>query len=80
MLFLFAGLAAMALKYLEVGLFATLSWWTTLIPFGCATLWWWFADASGYTKRREMAKMDKRRQKRINKHRDAMGMLSKKRR
>lgn len=79
MLFLLTGIAAMLLKYLEVGPFAALSWWTTLIPFGLAVAWWSFADNSGYTKRREMDKMEKRKQHRIDKQRTALGMLPKKR-
>ncbi len=79
MFFLGIGIAAMLLKYLEIGPFATLSWWITLIPFACAVAWWSYADASGYTKRREMDKMEKRKQERIDKQRDAMGMLPRKR-
>ena len=55
------------------------SWWITLIPFGLAVAWWSFADATGYTKRREIDKMDERKQERIDKQRDAMGMLPRKR-
>lgn len=69
----------MLLKYLEIGPFASISWWTTLIPFACAVAWWAYADASGYTKRREMDKMEKRKQERIDKQRDAMGMFPRKR-
>ncbi len=79
MFFLGIGIAAMLLKYLEIGPFATVSWWITLIPFACAVAWWSYADASGYTKRREMDKMEKRKQERIDKQRDAMGMLPRKR-
>lgn len=68
----------MLLKYLEIGPFASISWWITLIPFACAVAWWAYADASGYTERREMDKMDKRKQERINKQRDAMGMFPRK--
>ena len=79
MLFLGIGIAAMLLKYFAIGLFATLSWWLTLIPFALAAAWWAYADASGYTKRREMDKMERRKQERIDKQRDAMGMLPRKR-
>ena len=79
MLFLLMGIAAMVLKYLEIGPFATISWWLTLIPFALAVAWWSFADATGYTKRREIDKMEKRKQDRIEKQRDAMGMLPRKR-
>ena len=78
MYFLLIGIVALALKYLEIGPVATLSWWIVLSPFALAAVWWWWADASGYTKRKEVEKMDKRRQDRIDKQRDAMGMLSKK--
>lgn len=78
MYFLLLGIVAGALKYLEIGPFATLDWWMVLSPFGMAVLWWWYADSSGYTKRKEMEKMDKRRDDRIEKSREAMGMLPKK--
>lgn len=78
MYFLFIGLVALALKYLEIGPVAALSWWIVLLPFALAMTWWAWADASGYTKRREVDKMDKRKQQRIDKQRTAMGMLPKK--
>ncbi len=78
MYFLLIGVVALALKYLEIGPVATLSWWIVLSPFALAVAWWAWADASGFTKRKEVEKMDKRRQDRIDKQRDAMGMLSRK--
>jgi small Trp-rich protein len=75
MFFLFIGVIGILLKYLEIGPVATLSWWIVLAPFGLAVLWWWWADASGYTKKKEMEKMALRKQTRIDKQRDAMGML-----
>jgi small Trp-rich protein len=80
MYFLFIGLVALALKYLEIGPVAALSWWIVLLPFALAMAWWAWADASGYTKRREVDKMDRRKQQRIDKQRTAMGMLPKKKR
>ncbi|MDP3709629.1 MAG: TIGR04438 family Trp-rich protein [Polaromonas sp.] len=80
MYFLFIGLVALALKYLEIGPVAALSWWIVLLPFALAVAWWAWADASGYTKRREVDKMDKRKQQRIDKQRTALGMLPKKKR
>ncbi|MGQ2978901.1 MAG: TIGR04438 family Trp-rich protein [Polaromonas sp.] len=77
MFFLFIGIIGILLKYLEIGPVATLDWWIVLIPFALAVVWWWWADSSGYTKKKEMEKMDKRRQDRIDKQRDAMGMLKK---
>jgi len=80
MFFLLLGIVGLALKYLEIGPVATWSWFIVLSPFLLAALWWWYADASGYTKRREVEKMDKRRDDRIEKQRHAMGMLSAKKR
>lgn len=80
MYFLLIGIVALVLKYLEIGPVATLSWLIVLSPFALAVVWWAWADASGYTKRKEIDKMEKRKQDRIDKQRDAMGMLSAKKR
>lgn len=56
------------------------SWWAVLWPFAGAFFWWMFADASGWTKRREMEKMEaKTRQRRIDAL-DKLGMDAKGRR
>ena len=80
MYFLLIGIVAGALKYFEIDPFTALPWWMVLSPFGMAVLWWWYADNSGYTKRKEIEKMDKRSEDRIEKSRAAMGMLSAKKR
>jgi small Trp-rich protein len=80
MYFLFIGLVALVVKYLEIEPVAALSWWIVLLPFALAVAWWAWADASGYTKRKEIDKMDARKQHRIDKQRKAMGMLHKKKR
>ncbi|MBH2019353.1 MAG: TIGR04438 family Trp-rich protein [Burkholderiales bacterium] len=79
MYFLIIGVLGLVLKYLEIGPVASLSWWLVLSPFALAACWWAWADASGYTKRKEVEKMDDRKQKRIDKQRTAMGLTSKKR-
>jgi len=76
MFFLLLGIVALALKYLEIGPVATLNWFIVLSPFAMAVAWWAWADASGYTKRKEIEKMAKRKDDRIDKQREAMGMLS----
>ena len=78
MYFLLIGILSLALKYFEIEPVSSLSWWLVLSPFGLAVLWWAWADASGYTKRKEMRKMDERTHKRINKQRAAMGLPPKK--
>ncbi|MDW5443112.1 TIGR04438 family Trp-rich protein [Polaromonas sp. SM01] len=77
MFFLLIGVIGLLLKYLEIGPVAAWSWWVVLAPFGLAVLWWWWADKSGYTEKKAMEKMDKRKQDRIDKQRSAMGMLKK---
>ena len=79
MYFLLIGVLGLILKYLEIGPVASLSWWLVLSPFALSVAWWAFADASGYTKRKEIQKMDERKQKRIDKQRSAIGQGSKKR-
>ena len=79
MYLLLIGLVGLVLKYLEIGPVAALSWWVLLIPFALAVAWWAWADSTGYTKKKEMNKMDLRKKERIEKQREAMGMLPKKR-
>ena len=78
MYFLLIGIAALVMKYLEFGPVAGIPWWVVLSPFGMAVAWWSWADSSGYTKRKEMDKMDKRKQDRLEKQREQMGMLPRK--
>ena len=62
------------LKYLEIGPVANWSWWWVLAPYGLTAAWWACADASGYTKRKEVEKIERRKQARVNKHKEALGM------
>lgn len=78
MYLLLIGIVAMVLKYLEIGPVATWNWWVVLSPFAMAVAWWAWADTFGYTKRKEVEKMDKRKQARIDKQRAAMGLLPRK--
>lgn len=72
------GLVFLVLKYLAIEPIATFSWWLVLLPFGLAVAWWAWADASGYTKRKAMEREQQRRQDRIDKNRQALGTVSKK--
>ena len=78
MLFLGIGVLLLALKSLEIGPVAVWDWWIIFVPFGLAVAWWSWADATGYTKRKAMEAEDARRKERIERNRDAMGMLSSK--
>ena len=73
MYFLGLGIVLMALKYLEWGPVAAWDWWVVLAPFGLAMLWWYWADASGYTKRKSMERENLRKQQRIDANKNAIG-------
>ncbi|MDB5851623.1 MAG: hypothetical protein JWP29_5375 [Rhodoferax sp.] len=68
------GVVLLALKYLAIGPVATWSWWIVLAPFALAVAWWAWADTTGYTKRKAVEREDRRKQARIDKSRDAMGL------
>jgi small Trp-rich protein len=74
MWFLGLGLLALALKYFEVGMVATWSWWIVLSPFALAVAWWAWADSSGYTKRKVVEREERRKQARIDRQKNNMGM------
>lgn len=78
MLFLGVGLVLLALKYLEIGQVATWSWWVVLAPFALAVVWWTWADMSGYTKRKAVERDNARKQARIDKSREQLGLGPKK--
>jgi len=79
MFFLFTGIGLMLLKYFEIGFVAELSWWWVLSPFALAVAWWAWADTTGYTKRKAMERMDQKKQERIDRQREALGIKSKRR-
>lgn len=74
MYFVLLGVALLLLKVLDIADVGTWSWWAVLWPFGAAVAWWAYADKTGLTKRREMNKMDERRDERRRKQMVALGM------
>lgn len=74
MAFLLLGLALLALKFAEIGPVATWSWWVVLGPFGLAVAWWAYADSTGLTQRRAIAKMEKRKADRRQRDMEALGL------
>jgi small Trp-rich protein len=78
MYFLGLGLVFLAMKYLALGPVATWDWWIVLLPFGLAVAWWAWADSTGYTKKKVMERENARKQERVDRARDALGMLPKK--
>ncbi len=72
MYFLGLGVVLLILKYLEIGPLADWSWWWVLTPFALAVLWWTWADASGYTKRKAMEIEEKRMKDRRERTKNAL--------
>jgi len=79
MWFLGIGLVLLVLKVQAIGPVADWPWWGVLLPFGLAAAWWSWADYSGYTKRKAVEKENARKQARIDRQRDALGMAPKRR-
>ena len=73
------GIIFLLLKYLEIGPVALWPWWVVLAPFGLAVAWWTWADLSGYTKRKAVERDNARKQARIDKSREALGLGPKRR-
>lgn len=76
MWFLGLGLLFLVLKFQEVAPVAAWPWWGVLTPFALAVIWWSWADASGFTKRKAMEKENKRKEERIARQRESIGMPS----
>ena len=74
MYLLVVGIILLVMKYLEIGPGAERSWWVVLSPFALAVLWWTWADWSGYTKRKAVERENARKQARIDKSREQLGL------
>ena len=80
MLFVGIGVTLILLNLLEVGPVGEWTWalggdlWKFAFPFVCAVVWWAWSDASGLTKRREMERMDEKRELRREKNLEALGL------
>lgn len=79
MFFVVVGVLLLVLKVAEVGPFGAWSWWLVLAPFACAAIWWAWADATGYTKRRAMDRMEAKKAERRRRNMDAIGTGPKRR-
>ena len=71
--------AARAVPTFSRGSGCSWSWWWVLAPFGAAAVWWAWADATGFTKRRQMEKMDAKRAERRKSQMAALGIEPRKR-
>lgn len=68
------GLLLVLLKSLEIGPVAAWSWWWVLAPFALAVAWWSWSDFSGRSARKAMEKMDQRKQMRLDRQKEALGI------
>jgi small Trp-rich protein len=74
MWFVILGVLLLAMKVAEFGPVAAWPWWWVLAPFGAAALWWMYADSSGLNKKREIDKMEAKKQDRRRKAMEALGV------
>ena len=78
------GVFQMLLHWLEVDPFAKWNWdvtgdlWLFLWPYFLAIIWWAWADGSGLNARKEMERLDKRREARRMKNLEALGRAPRK--
>jgi small Trp-rich protein len=68
------GIILLAMKYLAIGPVAAWDWWVVLSPFALAVVWWTWADWSGYTKRKAIEAENEKKQARIDKSKQALGI------
>ena len=80
MWFVILGVLLVILNLVGVGPPANWTWtllgdlWKFVLPFLLAIAWWAWADASGYNKRREIEKMDEKKQNRRKQNLEALGL------
>jgi len=80
MLFVLLGLVLIGLNLAEVGFIGRWNWeffgdlWKFCVPFGLAILWWIYSDVSGLNKRREMKRMEDRKEARRQENLQSLGM------
>jgi len=58
----------------NIGPVGSWPWWVIAAPFAGAVAWWSFADNSGWTQRRVMEKMERKKADRRDKAMDALGL------
>lgn len=74
MAFLLLGLVLLGAKVAGLEPVDRLHWAWVLSPFGLAAAWWAFSDATGLTRRRIMAKLDRRADQRRRRRVKQMGL------
>ena len=86
MLFVVIGVVLIILNLARVGVVGTWTWeltgdlWKFCFPFVLAFIWWGWSDVSGLNKRREMARMEKKKADRRKENLASLGMDTRSRR
>jgi len=86
MWFVIIGVVLIAMNLAGIGPVAQWNWdftgdvWKFCVPFVLAVIWWAWADKSGLNKRREMEKMDQKRQARREENLASLGLKSRSKR
>jgi len=80
MFFIFVGVGLILCWFMDWGPMAAWNWeisgdlWKFVLPFVLATAWWIWSDVSGWTKRKAMQRDAERKQDRLDRNIDAMGL------
>ncbi|HYM47702.1 MAG TPA: TIGR04438 family Trp-rich protein [Burkholderiaceae bacterium] len=68
MWFIWLGVALIILKVLEISVFAEVSWWWIVLPFGVGFLWFELVEKRlGMDKKKAFDEIDKAKKERIKK-------------
>lgn len=68
------GAILLILKLLDVDPVSGWSWYWVLAPFAAAAVWWAWADGTGWTQRRAIDRMEKRKVERRQRDMAALGL------
>ena len=80
MLFVLVGVVLIICNLMDWGPMGHWNWeisgdlWKFVLPFVLATAWWIWSDATGWTKRKAMNRDAERKQDRLDRNIDAMGL------
>jgi small Trp-rich protein len=86
MFFVIVGVLLIVLNLAGIGPFANWTWtlggdlWKFALPFVLAVVWWAWADKSGLNKRREIEKMEQKKEDRRKENLVALGQDTRARR
>ena len=86
MFFVIVGVLLIVLNLAGIGPFANWTWtlggdlWKFALPFVLAVIWWTWADKSGLNKRREIEKMEQKKEDRRKENLVALGQDTRARR